>query len=295
VWGELFALLAAGAFALSTVLSRRFMVGGPGRPPVTPEAGVFVSMMTNVAVFGVLTTVEAARGGLRLLTWESAALFALGGIGGTLLGRNLAYLSVLRIGPSRSTAIRLSNTLFAALLGLLWLRELPRAAQITGAVLITSGLWTVVSDRGSERRPFDTWGLLAAVAAAAAFALGDTARRAALGITPQPFIGAAIGATTALVAQAVWLGSRRLRGRAIGLAWRTDVVASALSNTAAILLLFLALQRTTVANAAVLYNLQVLLVIFLSRWMLRGDEPVGLRLVIGSLICIVGTAAVLFG
>jgi drug/metabolite transporter (DMT)-like permease len=295
VWGELFALLAAGAFAISTVLSRRFMIGGPGRPPVPPEAGVFVSMVTNVAVFGMLTTVEALGGGFGRLTRESAVLFVLGGIAGTLLGRNLAYLSVLRIGPSRSTAIRLSNTLFAALLGLLWLRELPRDAQIAGAVLITAGLWAVVADRGSDRGSFDAWGVLTAVGGAAAFALGDTARRVALGITPQPFIGAAIGAVTALAVQAIWLGSRRLRGRAIGLAWRTDVVGSALGNTAAILLLFLALQRTTVANASVLYNLQVLLVIFLSRWMLRGDERASPRLVIGSLICLVGTAAVVFG
>jgi drug/metabolite transporter (DMT)-like permease len=73
------------------------------------------------------------------------------------------------------------------------------------------------------------------------------------------------------------------------------VVASALANTAAILLLFVALQRTAVANAAVLYNLQVLLVILLSRWVLPGDERVGLGLVAGSAVCLVGTAAVLFG
>lgn len=73
------------------------------------------------------------------------------------------------------------------------------------------------------------------------------------------------------------------------------MLGSALGNTAAILLLFLALQRTTVANASVLYNLQVLLVILLSRWMLRGDERAGPRLVIGSLVCLVGTAAVVFG
>jgi hypothetical protein len=41
MWGELFALLAAGTFAISTVLSRRFMIGGPGRPPVPPAAVAF--------------------------------------------------------------------------------------------------------------------------------------------------------------------------------------------------------------------------------------------------------------
>jgi drug/metabolite transporter (DMT)-like permease len=49
------------------------------------------------------------------------------------------------------------------------------------------------------------------------------------------------------------------------------VLASAFFNTTAIRLVFLALQRTAVGNASALYNSQVLLVILIGRWMLRGD------------------------
>lgn len=291
--GELFALLAAGAFALATVLSRRFMVGSS---PVAPEAGVFVSIVTNVAVFAALAVVEWARGALGALTPASFAFFVLGGLCGTVAGRNLSYQSVLRIGPSRSTAIRLSNTLFAALIGLAVLKELPRPGQLVGAVLITVGLWVVIRERhGDARGRVDPAGVLLAFGGAVAFALGDTFRRAGLQITPFPFLGASIGACTALVAQSTWLLTRRDLGSRKARPWRADVVGSALANTAAILLLFLALQRTAVANAAVLYNLQVLLVILLSRWVLPGDERVGLGLVAGSAVCLVGTAAVLFG
>lgn len=291
VVGELFALLAAVAFALATVLSRRFMVG-PN--PVAPEAGVFVSIVTNVVVFGVMAAFEA-RGALSTLTPQSFLLFVLGGLCGTVAGRNLSYQSVLRIGPSRSTAIRLSNTLFAALIGLAVLRELPRPGQLVGAALITVGLWLVLRERApGSRGPADPVGVLLAVGGAVGFALGDTLRRAGLQITPSPFVGAAIGAFTALVVQTGWLALWS-RPRASARPWRADVVASALANTAAILLLFLGLQRSPVANVAVLYNLQVLLVILLSRWMLRGDEQVGTGLVVGSLVCVAGTAAVLLG
>lgn len=277
---------------MATVLSRRFMVGPK---PVAPEAGVFVSIVTNVVVFSLLAALEAGRGSSPPLTDRSLLYFVLGGLCGTVAGRNLSYQSVLRIGPSRSTAIRLSNTLFAALIGLAVLRELPRPGQLAGAVLITVGLWLVLRERasGPEGRP-DPAGALLAVGGAVGFALGDTFRRAGLQITPAPFLGAAVGACTALLVQTGWLA---LRHRPAGWdrPWRLDVLASALANTAAILLLFLGLQRSPVANVAVLYNLQVLLVILLSRWMLRGDERVGAGLVVGSVVCVVGTAAVLFG
>jgi len=291
VLGELFALLAAVAFALATVLSRRFMVGPSA---VAPEAGVFVSIVMNVTVFSTLAAVEGARGALKALTPTSLAFFVLGGVCGTLVGRNLSYQSVLRLGPSRSTAIRFSNTLFAALVGLVVLRELPRPGQLVGAGLITAGLWLVIRERGGGPGRLDWRGVLLALGGAAGFALGDTFRRAALQITPSPFLGAGIGAWTALAVQSAWL-FMRLRSGFCFRVWQADVVGSALANTAAILLLFFALQRTAVANAAVLYNLQVLLVIFLSRWMLSGDEQVDFGLVAGSAVCLAGTAGVLFG
>lgn len=289
--GELFALMAAVAFAMATVLSRRFMVGPS---PVAPEAGVFVSIVTNVAVFAGLAVFESARGGLAALTPESLAYFVVGGLCGTVAGRNLSYQSVLRIGPSRSTAVRLSNTLFAALVGVIMLRELPRPGQLVGAVLITLGLWWVLRERDGPSSRSDPVGVVLAVGGAVGFALGDSFRRAGLQITPFPFLGAGIGACTALAVQGVWLVARGRQRRPGNHPWRLDVVGSALANTAAILLLFLGLQRSPVANVAVLYNLQVLLVIFLSRWMLRGDEHLTPRLIAGSLVCVVGTAAVLF-
>ena len=213
---------------------------------------------------------------------------------GTFVGRNLAYQSVLRIGPSRSTAIRLSNTLFAVFIGLLLLRELPRTVQLAGAALVTAGLWLVVSRGRQQRARVDGLGVLAALAAAVAFALGDSLRRAGLSLVPSPVLGATIGASVALLAQATWLRMRVRRVPRQGM-WNRDVMISALSNTAAILLLFLALQRSPVANVSALYNLQVLLVIFLSRWLLPADEAIGPRVTAGSILCLVGSLAILFG
>jgi drug/metabolite transporter (DMT)-like permease len=289
--GEGLALIAALAFALSIVYSRRFMVPAHSGGPVAPEVGVFVSMLCNVVVFGGLAAWDVARGSPRLLTPAAVVYFVLGGVAGTFFGRNLAYQSVLRIGPARSTAIRLSNTLFAVLIGLALLRELPRMAQLGGAALVTAGLWLVVGRERHQGGRVDGLGVLAALGAAVAFALGDSFRRAGLSLTPSPILGAAIGAVVALLVQASWLRVGRLSRRAMG---NRDVVISALANTAAILLLFLALQRSPVANVSALYNLQVLLVILLSRWLLS-REPIRARVIAGSVICLLGSLAILLG
>ncbi len=293
--GEGYALLAAAAFALSTVFTRRFAVGSKGRPAVRPEIGVLVSLTTDLLLFGGLAWWELRRGAVAQLTGQSVALFMVGAVVASMLGRNLAYRSVQQVGAARSTAIRLCNTLFAAAVGWVWLRDLPRPWQVGGALMITVGLWLVVSEREGWSERHSWAGVATAVGAALAFALGDTARRAALHITPSPPVGAFVGVCAALPAQVVYLRPWRWPRETFRQVWRVDVLGSGLFNTVALLLLFFAFQRTPVANAAALYNLQVLLVIVLGRWMLRGDDPSGPRLVAGSTLAVVGAALVLWG
>lgn len=293
--GEGYALVAAFAFALSTVFTRRFTVGSAGRAPARPEVGVLVSLSTDLLLFGALAAADVGRGVAAALTAESVVLFVVGAVVASMLGRNLAYLSVKQVGAARSTAIRLCNTVFSAAVGWVWLRELPRFWQAAGALLVTVGLWLVVTEREGWSEGVNWAGVATAVGAALAFALGDTARRAALHITPSPPLGAFVGACAALPAQLLYLRPWRWRREALHQVRRPDVLGSGFFNTLALLLLFFAFQRTPVANAAALYNLQVLLVILLGRWMLRGEDPAGPRLVAGSALAVAGAGLVLWG
>lgn len=293
--GEGYALLAAFAFALSTVFTRRFAVGSGGRVPARPEVGVLVSLTTDLLLFGGLAAGEVQRGAAARLTAESVVLFMAGAVVASMLGRNLAYVSVKQVGAARSTAIRLCNTLFSAAVGWVWLKDLPRPWQAAGAVMVTVGLWLVVTEREGWSEGVNWAGVATAVAAALAFALGDTARRAALHITPSPPLGAFVGVCAALPAQVLYLRPWRWWQEALDQVRRPDVLGSGLFNTVALLLLFFAFQRTPVANAAALYNLQVLLVIPLGRWLLRGEDPAGPRLVAGSALAVAGAGLVLWG
>ncbi|MDR5710510.1 MAG: DMT family transporter [Armatimonadota bacterium] len=293
--GEGFALLAAFAFALSAVYTRRFTTGVGGRPPAPPEIGVLASLLGDLTTFGALAVGELARGKGQLLRPESVALFLTAGLVASMLGRNLAFFSVKQIGAGRSTAVRLSNTVFSAAVGWVWLRDLPRPMQLVGIVLVTVGLWVVVTEREGWERDTNWAGVLTAVSAALAFAVGDTARRAGLLITPSVPISGFLGACAAIPAQLILLRPWRWPEAIWRHLLRPDVLASGGFNSVALLFLTVAVHRTPVANAAALYNLQVLLVIALGRWMLRGEDPGGLRLVMGSATAVAGAALVLGG
>lgn len=292
--GEIAALAAALSFGISTVLARRFMVA------VAPEAGVLVSIATNVLIFSTILAAAALGRLLPVIHPVSILMFAAGGIAGTLLGRNLAYQTIRRLGPALSTAIRLSNSIFTLGFGYLFLGELPRPWQVVGLAAVTVGLWvSLLPGRQSGRlrpRALDLMGIAMALAGAASFALGDTARRFGLILTPAPILGATVGAVTALLAHLLWSAFYRSARWPAGRDWlRGDLLGSALFNTVAILLLFTALRHAPVAIASVLYNLQALVVLIASPVLLRGQETITIWIVIGTLIALAGTALILLG
>jgi drug/metabolite transporter (DMT)-like permease len=291
--GEIAGLGAAVSLGLSTVLARRFM------PAVPPEAGVLVSIVANVVAFGLAAVGMALWGRLPALAPQSVLLFASGGLLGTLVGRNLSYLSLNRLGASLTVTVRLSNAIFSLFIALVLLGEFPRLVQVLGMVAVTLGLWLSVQPfdpPDGVHRKIDPGGVLMALASAAAFALGDTARRAGLHLTPSPIVGAAIGATTAMLAHLAWSIFNRAARWPPGAALRRfDVGASAALNTVAILLLYIGLQHAPVAIVSVLYNLQVLVVLLAGPLILREQERFSTKIAAGALLAMAGTTLILTG
>jgi drug/metabolite transporter (DMT)-like permease len=293
VIGELAALASALAFGTNAVLARRFMLAGGA-----PEGGVLVSIILNVIVYGALVFVVALRGGLPPIAPSSIVWFILGGLIGSLVGRNLSFYSIERLGPSRSTTIRLSNVAFALVFGLVFLRELPRPIQLAGIAVVTLGLYVSLRPSGeaSARGAIDGRGVIFALAGGAAFALGDIARRGGMVLTPSPILGAAIGAVAALTAHLAWSIFHAPARFPSGAALRNaDMWGSATATTVAVLLLWTGLRYAPVAVCTVLYNLQVLVVLLMSPVLLRGQEAISASLVFGTGIALVGTALILLG
>jgi drug/metabolite transporter (DMT)-like permease len=293
VIGELAALASALAFGTHAVFARRFMLAGGA-----PEAGVLLSIILNVLVYGALLLVVGVRGGLPPVVPLSIVWFILGGLMGSVVGRNLSFASIGRIGASRSTTVRLSNVAFALLFGVILLHELPRPMQIAGIAVVTSGLYVSLRRSGglADSGGIDGTGVLLALGGGAAFALGDIGRRGGMVLTPSPLLGAVIGAVAALVAHLTWSVFRpSARLPAPPMLYNADMWGSAVATTLAVLLLWIGLRHAPVAVCTVLYNLQVLVVLLMSPLLLRGHETITGWLVAGTGLALVGTVLILFG
>lgn len=303
--GEALAVFAAVAYAGSTVLARRYLIAhgeASDAHRVPPESAALLSQVASLIVYATLIAADfgGTQGGF--LTTRAILLFVVGGIVGTFIGLNLIYVGVQRVGASGAASLLLTNTVFAAALGFLWLRELPRPWQLAGAAVLTAGLWAVLPARGrgsreapAGRRRLTSSGALVVIVSALAFAVADTFRRIALADAPYPLLGATVGTLTALVPQAFIMRDGKFGAATRRAARRVDVWASAVLNALGILAVFIALRHSPVANIAALYNLQALFVVLLSRWALRGDEQMTARVVLGGFVCAVGSAGVLLG
>ena len=108
--GVAFALAAMVCFA-SNILLTRYAVA---RMPV--ESGFFVVLATNILFPALLFPFEL---GLRAApwswSWKGVAMFALGGVIGTFLGRRFLFDAVRILGPSRASVFHSTAPAFALL------------------------------------------------------------------------------------------------------------------------------------------------------------------------------------
>lgn len=130
--GVILAVGAAIGFALQQVFIRLGTDDGK-----TFDA-LFVVIVTNV-VFIVPVTLLLYYPSFRL-TLTAVIMFTFAGLGATLLGRLFHYMSIERVGASRSSPIVSSDALFAALVAVLILGERLSTEHLIGVILIVVGV-----------------------------------------------------------------------------------------------------------------------------------------------------------
>jgi drug/metabolite transporter (DMT)-like permease len=261
--GELLALIGAVTFSASGLLIRY------GQRERARDNGLFMTSLVNLGMYAVLTLGAWALGALPALTLAGFALFVLAGITNTLVGRWAWFQSMRAIGPSRSTALKATAPVFAAVLALVFLGQPLPPSTLAGIGLVVGGVLLLQA----ERRPklagsgHVAQGLGLGVLSSFSYGSGSVLRAAGLGFVPSPFLGALIGA---VVAAASVLASDALRGT-LGQRWadnlrdvpRAFVLAGILAGVAQ-LLQFAALQLTTVARATVIASAEPLMTTLLS-------------------------------
>ena len=249
-------------------------------------------MWINVAVgtFGLWTAV-VATGGFGRPTVTGIVLFALAGLIGTVGGRIFRFVSIEKVGPSISAALTNLHPLVATALAILLLGEHVTLPVVAGTMIIVLG--TVLLSLGNQGRTgFKTWHLALPLGSAVCFGTVAILRKLGLGHVGV-IVGSAINVTTAFVAYTAFMIAAG-RGRAMigdrsGFGW---FLAAGVAENSSVFLNVVALGLGTVSVVSPLVGSSPIFVLLLSFLYLRGAEVLTARIIVGTLLTVVGVVLI---
>ena len=271
------ALASALLSAVATILIRQALRRSD------PYTGVWINMMVGAAGLwiGVLVT-----GGLTQVSMRSVLLFAAAGIIGTVGGRLTRFLAIEKVGASVSSAVGNLTPLIATLFAILLLGERVTVPILAGTIVIVVG--TVLLSTTGQRLGFRPWQITLPLVSATCFGVVAVIRKVGLS-EMGPVLGTAINLTTALIAfSALMLASGHrgiygCRGRTL----LSFIVAGAAENTG-VFLTIVALTYGAVSVVTPLTASTPIFVILLSPFLLKGVEILTARVVVGTVLIVLG-------
>lgn len=300
--------LLGEALAVASMLlfSANVLLVGPAARRLSPDLGFLLALVANVGLAAVVVLGQYLLDPPAPAEWDALGLFAAGGLLTSYLGRWFFVRSVTTIGPTRASALQITNPVFAALAAWLLLGEaLPPLAVVYGLAVL-AGLYlasrrrtSAGSDplpRGSGSIPLSEIGL--ALLGAVAYGLGNVARGAGVRDWEAPIVGGLVGATAGfLLYGLVNTDLRRLAG-AVRLADPTGrrmwVLSGALTIGAQTCLIAASLH-IPVAIAVVISSAVPAVVLPVSFFFLRRTESVGVGTGVGILLILAGVAGLVLG
>ena len=271
------ALTAAFLGAGATILIRQGLRGSD------PYTGFWINVIVGAVASWV---VVAATGGPGPVTVTALAFFILAGLVGTVAGRLLRFIAIERVGASVAAAIVNLNPLIATLLAIALLGEHVTVPIVTGTIVIALG--TILLSMSGRHLGFHPRLLVFPLLSATCFGMVSILRKIGLS-GAGPVIGMALNVTTAAVAFAAFMlasgqrGALSCRGRPLAY-----FVAAGLMENIAVFLNIVALGMGTVSVVTPLYGTSPIFTLLLSFFFLRGIEQLSRRVVVGTMLIVVG-------
>jgi drug/metabolite transporter, DME family len=214
------------------------------------------------------------------------AYFVLAGLIGTVAGRLLRCVSIEKVGAAVTAALTNLYPFISAGLAILLLGERVTLAIVAGTTVIVAG--TILLSTSGRLVGFRPAQLLYPFLSATCFGLVAILRKLGLGGT-GPLLGFTVNVTTALVAfTAFLLVSGQLRTLSCRRRSLAYFVAAGVAENAGVYASVLALSVGTVSVVAPLSGASPLFVLAMSFLFLRGVERLTARVVIGTLLIVLG-------
>jgi len=271
------ALSSAILSAAATIFIRQGLRGG----------GAYAGFWINIAVGAVgLWTAVLLTGGVGRATVKGVVFFVLAGIIGTVAGRFLRFMAIERLGAAIASPLNNLNPLVSTALAIMLLGEEVTLPILAGTVVIVTGA-TLLS-MGGKQVGFRAVYLALPILSAFCFGVVAILRKLALaeiGAIP----GTAINVSTALVLVTTFLlatGDRRslaCDGRSFAY-----FVGAGLTENLSVFLTVVALGLGTVSVVTPLTSTAPIFVLLLSPLLLRGMERVTVRIVLGTVLIVLG-------
>lgn len=273
---EALALVTALTNALGVVLIARGMRGA------APTVAAFYSVGVQAAL---LTALLLTR--LPPLDPYAVGLFALSGLLALGMGRLLNFWAMKGMGVARTSALVGSNPVMTTALSMAILGEQPAASTILGALTVASGVALISGARGfTFDKPF-----LVGLASALSYSLSNIAGKAGLNAQPDPFLSAQAGAAAGLLFYVLYFAASRqsLRASRESLAY---FAATGVLSSVGWLAMMKALELGAVSTVTTIVFSYPLISLALTRLLIR-EEELTLRTVAGSVLVVLGVAAVI--
>jgi drug/metabolite transporter (DMT)-like permease len=267
------ALCSAGA----TILIRQGLRGG------NTYGGFWINLVVGTVTFWSAVLLVGPMGPISV---RGIALFALTGLVGTIAGRFLRFVSIQRVGASVAAAVMSLYPFVSSALAILLLGERVTPPVVAGTVVIVVG--TILLSASGRRVGFRPRHLLLPFAAATCFGIVTVLRKVGLSGV-GPVLGFAVNVTTALVAFSAFLvasgntGAIVCRGRSL-----VYFIIAGVAENLGVFLTVLALGFGTVSVVTPLSGTSPIFVLVMSLAFLRGVETLTARVVLGTLLTVLG-------
>ena len=272
---ELLAVISAMMYALSSVLIKL------GLNFSNSHSGVLISIITNVISLWVVAIFFLP---LALLFSPYILIFVAAGILAPGIARMLRYVSLERIGVSRTAPLTATSPVYASLFAVFFLKEEITAAIIIGTILIIFGV--IFISRGSLKIQKED--MIFALIAAFITGIAAPIRKLGLNYLNYPLLAAVVTATAAMaVAVSILYYRGNIRKCRFDKGTKFYAV-SGLLISAALLFNFAALSAGNVSVVVPLLTTYPLFAIFFSHLFLSHVEKIDSKVWIGAVVIVAG-------
>jgi drug/metabolite transporter (DMT)-like permease len=303
LWGELFALLSAAAWAVGVILYRRL---GAALAPLT------LNFLKNALVLAMLVPTVLVFHGFEVpdFTAMEVALAVASGVIGIGIADTLYFRALNELGAGRMGILGNAYSPFVLLLGFAFLGERLASFQWVGFALVSAGVLLASWPRRGNAAalplpgadgtvptgpPAHPWrGTLLGLAAVGLMAIAVILAKRVLEAQPLLWVTGIrmLGALAGMIVIAVVRGELSRLKPPVGLRWMPLVKAAFVGQFLAMLLWLAGYKYTLASIAAVLNETASIFILVLAAWWLK--EPLTRRGVAGVLLTLGGVCCMLW-